>query len=362
MKVNLLWRLFVCSSLKRTMKQNVIFRFSLTQQTLFFHTISVHLPLWLFYFKTIAWLHPGGYLQVKQVRILYDFRVQCKYLPSTARLNKKQHKILKICPEEALLPQQINKGSLKNKNKNAILVLVSVSWSPFLHFIVFASESSLKYCRFFFRCTHICLNANLHWFSIEIKTPLFVDLLSRYVNWIIRERERERKIQTGRRVEMQMNTSNENKTTFSKVAPAAVTSSCSIVQVAPIYTTYTPVVWGLSALTERFPLGFISKTIKTPNWCFDSRRGSGATAAARLQTNTASLDKHQQRPSIRSPNKAAGALSTPRYCSYAMETLAYKKKNKKTSALLSPPAPPGQTTCSINVEHIPTRTPFITRS
>lgn len=238
---------------------------------------------------------------------------------------------------------------------------MSVSWSPFLHFLVFASESSLKYCRFFFRCTHICLNANLHWFSIEIKTPLFVDLLSRYVNWIIRERERERKIQTGRHVEMQMNTSNENKTTFSKVAPAAVTSSCTGVEVAPIYTTYTPVVWGLSALTERFPLGFISKTIKTPNWCFDSRRGSGATAAARLQTNTASLDKHQQRPSIRSPNKAAGALSTPRYCSYAMETLAYKKKKKKTSALLSPPAPPGQTTCSINVEHIPTRTPFITR-
>lgn len=160
---------------------------------------------------------------------------------------------------------------------------------------------------------------------------------------------------------MQMNTSNENKTTFFKKAPAAVTSSCTGVEVAPIYTTYTPVVWGLSALTERFPLGFISKTIKTPNWCFDSRRGSGATAAARLQTNTASLDKHQQRPSIRSPNKAAGALSTPRYCSYAMETLAYKKKKKKTSALLSPPAPPGQTTCSINVEHIPTRTPFITR-
>lgn len=150
----------------------------------------------------------------KQVRILYDFRVQCKYLPSTARLNKKQQKILKICPEEALLPQQINKGSLKNKNKNAILVLVSVSWSPFLHFLVFASESSLKYCRFFFRCTHICLNANP---DLASKSR-HLYLLTFFLDMLIEssERERERKIQTGRHVEMQMNTSNENKKPFLK--------------------------------------------------------------------------------------------------------------------------------------------------
>lgn len=69
-------------------------------------------------------------------------------------------------------------------------------------------------------------------------------LLTFFLDMLIEssERERERKIQTGRHVEMQMNTSNENKTTFFKKAPAAVTSSCTGVEVAPIYTTYTPVV------------------------------------------------------------------------------------------------------------------------
>lgn len=55
--------------------------------------------------------------------------------------------------------------------------------------------------------------------------------------------------------------------------------------------------------------------------------GTRATAAARLQTNTSSLDKQDQRPLIRSPNKAdpgAEAVSTLQYCSYTIETLADK--------------------------------------
>lgn len=55
--------------------------------------------------------------------------------------------------------------------------------------------------------------------------------------------------------------------------------------------------------------------------------GTRATAAARLQTNTSSLDKQDQRALIRSPNKAepsAEAVPTLQYCIYAIETLADK--------------------------------------